>query len=158
MTASFKPDSTKISNKKNQNLRTNKSAHWAEEPRPLKRPRNAKCNFDLAVCCMERLSDLDIRNFRLESGRSQAITSSYVLTPHEYASRLAARCEAEADEPLKAIENVLEQIAEGNRVNDMLFLISIRLRNWGVDTSCWKPSSLLTGIAGAFFSRGPDQA
>lgn len=61
---------------------------------------------------VERLNKLDIRNFRLEPGHQQGqfvFICSY--TPPDN-PRVSYRFEAGADEPLKAVEKVLEQIIE----------------------------------------------
>ena len=61
---------------------------------------------------VERLNQLDIRNFRLEPGHKAGLfvfICSY--TPAD-TPRVTYRFEAGADEPLKAVEKVLEQIVE----------------------------------------------
>ena len=61
---------------------------------------------------MRQLNALEIRNFRIEPGRqpSQFIfICSYTPTD---SPRVSYRFEAEADEPLKAVEKVLAQIGE----------------------------------------------
>jgi hypothetical protein len=64
---------------------------------------------------IERLNELDVRNFRLESGREAGqyiFVCSYAPadTP-----RVSYRFEAEADEPMKAVQKVLDQIVEWQR-------------------------------------------
>jgi len=59
---------------------------------------------------VQRLNQLEIRNFRLEPGRSAdqfIFICSY--TPRDN-PRVSYRFEAEADEPLRAVEKVLAQI------------------------------------------------
>jgi hypothetical protein len=61
---------------------------------------------------VERLNELQIRNFRLEPGTEAGqfvFICSYTPTD---APRVSYRFEAGADEPLKAVEKVLEQIIE----------------------------------------------
>jgi hypothetical protein len=61
---------------------------------------------------VDRLNELEIRNFRLQPGHREnqyAFICNY--TPSD-SPRVSYRFEAEADEPLKAVEKVLEQIAE----------------------------------------------
>lgn len=61
---------------------------------------------------VNRLNELEIRNFRLQPGHREnqyAFVCNY--TPSD-SPRVSYRFEAEADEPLKAVEKVLEQIAE----------------------------------------------
>jgi hypothetical protein len=61
---------------------------------------------------VNRLNELEIRNFRLQPGNREnqyAFVCNY--TPSD-SPRVSYRFEAEADEPLKAVEKVLEQIAE----------------------------------------------
>lgn len=61
---------------------------------------------------VNRLNALEIRNFRLQPGHREnqfAFVCNY--TPSD-SPRVSYRFEAEADEPLKAVEKVLEQIAE----------------------------------------------
>ena len=61
---------------------------------------------------VEKLDEYEIRNFRIERGHQQG---RYVFicshSPHDSPS-VSYRFEAEADEPLKAIEKVIEQIVE----------------------------------------------
>jgi hypothetical protein len=61
---------------------------------------------------IRRLNELEIRNFRLERGHRDgqfAFICSY--TPSD-SPRVSYRFEAEADEPMKAVEKVLQQIDE----------------------------------------------
>ena len=61
---------------------------------------------------VQQLNDLEIRNFRLEPGRQPGqfvFICSYTPTD---SPRVSYRFEAEADEPLKAVEKVLAQIGE----------------------------------------------
>jgi hypothetical protein len=61
---------------------------------------------------VKKLNDLEIRNFRLQPGHREhdfVFICSY--TPSD-SPRVSYRFEAEADEPLKAVDKVLEQIAE----------------------------------------------
>jgi hypothetical protein len=61
---------------------------------------------------VRRLNELEIRNFRLERGHHEnqfIFICSY--TPSD-SPRVSNRFEAEADEPLKAVEKVLEQIED----------------------------------------------
>lgn len=61
---------------------------------------------------VQRLNDLEIRNFRLERGhRDNQFMFICSYTPSD-SPRVSFRFEAEADEPMKAVEKVLEQIAE----------------------------------------------
>ncbi len=61
---------------------------------------------------VRRLNDLEIRNFRLQPGhRDNQFVFICSYTPSD-SPRVSYRFEAEADEPLKAVEKVLEQIAE----------------------------------------------
>jgi hypothetical protein len=61
---------------------------------------------------VRRLNDLEIRNFRLERGhRENQFIFICSYTPSD-SPRVSFRFEAEADEPLKAIEKVLDQISE----------------------------------------------
>lgn len=61
---------------------------------------------------VERLNDLEIRNFRLEPGPRKGLfvfICSY--TPSE-SPTVSYRFEAEADQPLQAVQKVLDQIVE----------------------------------------------
>ncbi len=59
---------------------------------------------------VKRLNDLEIRNFRLEPGHQAQQFAFYCsFTPRE-TPRVSYRFEAEADEPLRAVEKVLQQI------------------------------------------------
>lgn len=59
---------------------------------------------------VKRLNDLEIRNFRLEPGHQAQQFAFYCsFTPPE-SPRVSYRFEAEADEPLRAVEKVLQQI------------------------------------------------
>lgn len=61
---------------------------------------------------IRRLNELEIRNFRLERGhRENQFVFICSFTPSD-SPRVSTRFEAEADEPLKAVEKVLEQIDE----------------------------------------------
>lgn len=61
---------------------------------------------------VRRLNDLEIRNFRLQPGhRDNEFVFICSYTPSD-SPRVSYRFEAEADEPLKAVEKVLEQIVE----------------------------------------------
>jgi hypothetical protein len=61
---------------------------------------------------VDRLNALEIRNFRLQPGhRENQFSFVCNYTPSD-SPRVSYRFEAEADEPLKAVEKVLEQIAE----------------------------------------------
>jgi hypothetical protein len=61
---------------------------------------------------VRRLNELEIRNFRLQPGsRDQQFVFICSYTPSD-SPRVSYRFEAEADEPLKAVEKVLEQIVE----------------------------------------------
>ena len=61
---------------------------------------------------VKQLNEFEIRNFRLERGhRENQFVFICSYTPSD-SPRLSRRFEAEADEPLKAVEKVLEQIAE----------------------------------------------
>ena len=77
------------------------------------RPKGASASEPLTwKSAVERLNELEIRNFRLEPGHQNGqfvFICSYTApdTP-----RVSYRFEAGADEPLKAVEKVLEQIAE----------------------------------------------
>ncbi len=82
-----------------------------EEPRAAKRRESATepLTWPIAV---ERLNQMDIRSFRLEPGHQLGefvFICSY--TPPETPS-VSYRFEAGAEEPLKAVEKVLEQIVE----------------------------------------------
>ena len=59
---------------------------------------------------VRRLNDLEIRNFRLQPGlHDNQFAFSCMYTPSDN-PRISTRFEAEADEPLKAVEKVLAQI------------------------------------------------
>jgi hypothetical protein len=59
---------------------------------------------------VQRLNAMGIRNFRLEAGHQPSQFLFYCsYTPRDNA-RVSYRFEAEADEPLRAVERVLEQI------------------------------------------------
>lgn len=59
---------------------------------------------------VRRLNDLEIRNFRLQPGlHENQFAFSCMYTPSDN-PRVSTRFEAEADEPLKAVEKVLAQI------------------------------------------------
>lgn len=61
---------------------------------------------------VRRLNELEIRNFRLQPGhRENQFVFICSYTPSD-SPRVSYRFEAEADEPLKAVEKVLEQIVE----------------------------------------------
>jgi hypothetical protein len=61
---------------------------------------------------VRRLNELEIRNFRLQPAhRENQFMFICSYTPSD-SPRVSYRFEAEADEPLKAVEKVLEQIAE----------------------------------------------
>jgi hypothetical protein len=61
---------------------------------------------------VRRLNELEIRNFRLQPAhRENQFVFICSYTPSD-SPRVSYRFEAEADEPLKAVEKVLEQIAE----------------------------------------------
>lgn len=61
---------------------------------------------------VRRLNELEIRNFRLQPGhRDNQFIFICSYTPSD-SPRVSYRFEAEADEPLKAVEKVLEQIVE----------------------------------------------
>jgi|GEM_PF-1536481 hypothetical protein len=60
---------------------------------------------------VDRLTELDIRNFRIEPGRDADQFVFICYSPVD-AQGVSIRFEAEADEPLKALEKVLEQIVE----------------------------------------------
>jgi hypothetical protein len=61
---------------------------------------------------VRKLNELEIRNFRLQPGhRDNEFVFICSYTPSD-SPRVSYRFEAEADEPLKAVEKVLEQIAE----------------------------------------------
>lgn len=87
-----------------------------EEPRreePRRRSRVVASDEPLTwKSAVERLNELEIRNFRLEPGNQNGqfvFICSYTApdTP-----RVSYRFEAGADEPLKAVEKVLDQIVE----------------------------------------------
>ena len=83
----------------------------SEETRPSKRQEFADqpLTWQSAV---EKLNEFDIRSFRLEPGHQFGhfvFICSY--TPPD-TPRVSHRFEADADEPLKAVEKVLEQIVE----------------------------------------------
>ena len=64
---------------------------------------------------VQRLNELEIRNFRLEPGRE---VNQFVFICSYSSSdspRVLYRFEAEADEPLKAVEKVLLQVDEWQR-------------------------------------------
>ena len=64
---------------------------------------------------VERLNEFDIRNFRLEpGGRSGQFVFICSYSPPD-APSVSYRFEAGADEPLKAVEKVLEQVVEWRR-------------------------------------------
>lgn len=64
---------------------------------------------------VRRLNELEIRNFRLQPGhRENQFLFICSYTPSD-SPRLSYRYEAEADEPLKAVEKVLEQIVESQQ-------------------------------------------
>ena len=100
------------------------SGDGSQGPRVFQRPRSANVdNVDTRSIPAEnealtwqtavrKLNDLEIRNFRLQPGHREnqfAFICSY--TPKD-SPRVSYRFEAEADEPLKAVEKVFEQIAE----------------------------------------------
>ncbi len=61
---------------------------------------------------VRRLNELEIRNFRLQPGlRENQFVFICSYTPSD-SPRVSYRFEAEADEPLKAVEKVVEQIVE----------------------------------------------
>ena len=61
---------------------------------------------------IRRLNELEIRNFRLERGhRDNQFLFICSYTPSD-SPQVSYRFEAQADEPLKAVEKVLEQIRE----------------------------------------------
>ena len=78
-------------------------------------PSNGPSNVHASLTwqsAVQRLNELEIRNFRLERGHQDnqfIFICSY--TPSD-SPRVSNRFEAEADEPLKAVEKVLEQIEE----------------------------------------------
>ena len=78
-----------------------------------RRPKAATANEPLTwKSAVERLNELEIRNFRLEPGHQNGqfvFICSYTASD---TPRVSYRFEAGADEPLKAVEKVLEQIAE----------------------------------------------
>lgn len=64
---------------------------------------------------VRKLNELEIRNFRLQPGhRENQFLFICSYTPSD-SPRLSYRYEAEADEPLKAVEKVLEQILESQQ-------------------------------------------
>lgn len=80
-------------------------------PRPAK-PRTAPVEELTWAVAVERLNELDIRNFRLEPGPQ---VGSFVFICNYTAPdapTVSYRFEAEADQPLKAVSKVLEQIVE----------------------------------------------
>jgi hypothetical protein len=113
--------------KQSQPPMTNRNAgngNSPDGPRVFQRPRNpnAENNESRAAvpesealtwqAAVRKLNDLEIRNFRLQPGHREnqfAFICSY--TPKD-SPRVSYRFEAEADEPLKAVEKVFEQIAE----------------------------------------------
>lgn len=81
--------------------------------KPSSHPRSAAAVVDPSLTwqgAVQRLNDLEIRNFRLEPGQQLnqfVFICSY--TPHDN-PRVSYRFEAEAEEPLRAVEKVLSQI------------------------------------------------
>lgn len=59
---------------------------------------------------VERLNRLEIRNFRLEPGQQLGQFVFICSYTPQHSPRLSYRFEAQADEPLRAVEKVLEQI------------------------------------------------
>ncbi len=59
---------------------------------------------------VERLNKLEIRNFRLEPGQQAGQFLFICSYTPQHSPRLSYRFEAEADEPLRAVEKVLTQI------------------------------------------------
>lgn len=57
-----------------------------------------------------RLNELEIRNFRLEPGQQPGQFLFICSYTPQHSPRLSYRFEAEADEPLRAVEKVLDQI------------------------------------------------
>jgi hypothetical protein len=89
-----------------QQLRTTTAA----PTRPTRTPTSLPVESLTWQSAVRRLNDLEIRNFRLEPGQQPAqfvFICSY--TPHDN-PRISYRFEAEADEPLRAVEKVLAQI------------------------------------------------
>lgn len=86
----------------------------SEQPieQPAVRPAIAESETLTWQGAVRRLNDLEIRNFRLQPGhRDNQFVFICSYTPSD-SPRVSYRFEAEADEPLKAVEKVLEQIAE----------------------------------------------
>jgi hypothetical protein len=83
--------------------------------RPIARtvaPKTAATEFSGLTwkTAVQRLNELEIRNFRLEPGHQAQQFAFYCsFTPPE-TPRVSYRFEAEADEPLRAVEKVLQQI------------------------------------------------
>jgi len=59
---------------------------------------------------VERLNHLEIRNFRLEPGQQVGQFVFICSYTPQHSPRLSYRFEAQADEPLRAVEKVLDQI------------------------------------------------
>jgi len=79
---------------------------------PAVRPAIAETEALTWQGAVRRLNELEIRNFRLQPGHGDnqfVFICSYTPTN---SPRVSYRFEAEAEEPLKAVEKVLEQIAE----------------------------------------------
>lgn len=103
----------------------NAPAHMPGMPRPFARPRERASEESGPVTAVatdaepltwqgavRRLNELEIRNFRLQPGhRENEFMFICSYTPTD-SPRVSYRFEAEADEPLKAVEKVLEQIVE----------------------------------------------
>jgi hypothetical protein len=61
---------------------------------------------------VERLNELEIRNFRLEPGQRKGLFVFICTYTPPDSPTVSYRFEAEADQPLKAVQKVLEQIVD----------------------------------------------
>jgi hypothetical protein len=96
-----------------ENSRPNAPEERSRTPEPRRSQRRGATAEPVTwASAVERLNQLDIRNFRLEPGQQQGqFMFICVYTPPDNPS-LMHRFEAEAEQPLKAVENVLDQIVE----------------------------------------------
>lgn len=87
-----------------------------QQPEPAPKGSNALDIEPLTwQSAVRKLNELEIRNFRLQPGhRENQFLFICSYTPSD-SPRLSYRYEAEADEPLKAVEKVLEQILESQQ-------------------------------------------
>ena len=92
--------------------RVSPSKSARSETRPVTQGRELpveELTWNMAV---ERLNELEIRNFRLEPGQRKGLFVFICTYTPPDSPTVSYRFEAEADQPLKAVQKVLEQIVD----------------------------------------------